>query len=177
VDLKWDDEEDGRMPALPEQGVNLLADDWSNVSAWHALLEHAEAQPCRFVLSQGSYQEANPSRLTGSLMARNLLLTCVATSAISGMGKSWLLESKGLWPQAEHPRSSVSNSLCKMATRCIELINLFLAEDEESLKSLYHACERELRNADVDGEAGRVAQERVRQALRNARDHVLCALK
>lgn len=142
MNLEWDDEDDGRVPALPEQGIDLLADDWSNVSAWHALREHAELQPCRFVLTQGTYRAADPALLTTSLLARNALLTDVASSAISSMGNSSLLEARGFWPSAVRPNNGVSSYLWKMVADCIALINSFLVEDEESLQCLCHACER-----------------------------------
>lgn len=174
----WDDD-NGRMPDLPEQGAKVVAQDWDDIttSAWFALREHAEVRSCQFVLSKGTYRRADPSRLAASLLARNALLTQVATGAISSMGNSWLLEGKGFWPRSEKPNSGVPSHLWKMATACIELINSFLVEDEESLQCLYCACERELRNAAGDMEVILAAQERIRLCLRNARSQVLAALE
>lgn len=174
MSFKWDDGmDDGRMPPLPEQGIKLVADDWENLSAWLALREHAELQPCRYVLSHGSYREADPALLVSSLLARNALLTEVATSAISGMGNAKLLEGKGFWPQADKYNRGVTSFLWKLATDCLGIINLFLVEDEESLQCLYQACERELRNIGDDSDVVRAAQERVRRGLRNARSSAL----
>jgi hypothetical protein len=52
--------------------VNLLADDWSCGSAWHALLKAAERDPCRFVLSHATYREADSAKLPVGLAVRNL---------------------------------------------------------------------------------------------------------
>ena len=63
-----------------------------------------------------------------------------------------------------------------MARDCINLINLFLVEDEESLDWLLRACERELKKDAYSAVVG-AAQERIRMALRNARDEALAALR
>lgn len=171
----WDDEVEVEQ-ALPEPGTKLLADDWQNGAAWHVLRGHAERDACRYVLSNGSYREADPALLTGSLLARNALLTQVSTSALRGIGNSGLLEQKGFWPKPDETGRDVSSLLWKMACDCLAIINSFLVEDEESLQSLYQACDRELMKGGSQSEIAKVAQGRVRLGLRNAGSDVLTAV-
>ncbi len=164
--IGYDHDEPHTHAQLPSKDINLLQLDWANVSAWYLLLDGALENPCRFVLSKGTYRDADPPKLAKSLAARNTLLTAVASSAISGMGRRHLLEGKGLWPTADTSAKSVTQVLSEIAEKCIELINAFLVEDEESLKCLLCACERESINAsELHGKCGQAARTRIAQAL------------
>jgi hypothetical protein len=169
---------DSSLVTPPARGINLLANDWRNANEWFALLQCAELEPCRFVLTQGTYREANPRKVELGLTIRSVLLATLATSAITGLGNSQLLEGKGFWPRGESATKSVSHALAGIAVECIELVSAFLVEDEESLDSLARACERSASAArQASSKWGEAAYQRVNQALLVGKDEALAKLR